>query len=116
MYQDRGSASDEWLNPYKAHLRWLPMFFWRSGPDVTMAAVTTKWTVVFTLCALAIATATMAVNSHQVMGMIIAWNNAPSLLTRTGKRALLPRPGRVLLEVDAYGCELGSRAVGLNLN
>ena len=39
MYQDRGLASDEWLNPYKAHLRWLPMFFWRSEPDVTMAAV-----------------------------------------------------------------------------
>ena len=46
MYQDRGLASDEWLNPYKAHLWWLPMFFWRSEPDVTMAAVTTKWTVV----------------------------------------------------------------------
>jgi len=53
MYQDKGLASDECLNPCKAHLRWLPMFFWRSDPNVTMAAVTTKWTVVFTLCALA---------------------------------------------------------------
>ena len=39
MYQDRGLASDECLNPYKAHLWRLPMFFWRSAPDVTMAAV-----------------------------------------------------------------------------
>ena len=39
MYQDRGLASDECLNPYEAHLWWLPMFFWRSDPDVTMAAV-----------------------------------------------------------------------------
>ena len=39
MYQDRGLASDECLNPYETHLWWLPMFFWRSDPDVTMAAV-----------------------------------------------------------------------------
>ena len=39
MYQDRGLADAEWLKPCKAHLGRLPMFFWRSAPEVTMAAV-----------------------------------------------------------------------------
>lgn len=39
MYQDRGLASTECLNQYKARLCRLPMFYWRSDPDVTMAAV-----------------------------------------------------------------------------